>query len=130
MALNNFNGNQFDKKITFGTDVKKRNENDGTMKQVYKELIGPFYCAPYSRTMHQNFQTIGTKFEHSKQVGVKHQYVGSKLTKQMHYARIGQTIYQIIDNNGNDTGNPNGVDILSLQEADNISLPKGDEANG
>lgn len=98
------------------------------MDQVFKKLIGPFFCAPYLPTMRQNFENIGTKAEHTVQVGINHQWVGSKLTDEMKYAVIGQTIYRILDNSANDTGVPNGVDILILQKADGISL--GDESNG
>lgn len=130
MALNKFKGNQFTKKIEFGIDKKVENRNDGTMKQVYQRMIGPFFCAPYVRTMHQEFQLMGTKFQATRQVGVKHQFVGSKITAAMKYAVIDQKIYRIVDNSPDESGNPNAVDILSLQEAQDISLPEEVKANG
>lgn len=125
---NSFYGRQFTKKIVFGTDKKIRNRNNGSMDQFFKKLIGPFFCAPYLPTMRQNFENIGTKAENTVQVGINHQWVGSKLTDEMNYAVIGQTVYRILNNSANDTGVPNGVDILILQKAENIRLES--DSNG
>lgn len=120
MTLNKFYNHSFTKKILFGVNTKVRNDNDGTMKQTFKALIGPFNCAPYTRTMYQNFQLMGTKMQNTRQVAVNHQWVGSKLKNQMKYAKLDNQIYRIIDISSDETGNPNGVDILSLQNAEDI----------
>lgn len=123
MALNKFTGRSFNKSIVFGTSVKTRDENDGSEKMTFKRLLGPFHCAPYIRTMHQNFELMGTKYSNTRQVSVNHQWVGSKLTRKMKFALLDGEIYQIVDNGSDETSNPNGLDILSLQLAEDIDLP-------
>lgn len=130
MALNKFSGRSFNKAIVFGTSVKTRDENDGSEKMVFKRLLGPFHCAPYIRTMHQNFELMGTKYSNTRQVSINHQWVGSKLTRQMKFAVIDNEIYKIVDNGPDETSNPNGLDILSLQLAENIDLPNGAVEDG
>ena len=98
MALNKFTGRSFSKSIVFGTSVKTRDENDGSEKMTFKRLLGPFHCAPYIRTMHQNFELMGTKYSSTRQVSVNHQWVGSKLTRKMKFALLDGEIYQIVDN--------------------------------
>lgn len=125
MALNKFYGHNFNTKICFGKNSKPvRNENNGTMKTYFNKLIGPFFCAPYTRTMHQNFQLMGTEFQSTRQIAVNHQWVGRKITPEMKYAEMNGEIYQIIDNSPDQTDTPNGVDILSLKLAKDISLPE------
>lgn len=124
MALNKFTGRSFNKSIVFGTSVKTRDENDGSEKMTFKRLLGPFHCAAYIRTMHQNFELMGTKFSNTRQVSVNHQWVGSKLTRKMKFALLDGEIYQIVDNGSDQTDNPNGVDILSLQLAEDIEMPE------
>lgn len=124
MALNKFTGRSFNKAIVFGTNVKTRDENDGSEKMVFKRLLGPFHCAPYIRTMHQNFELMGTKYSNTRQVSINHQWVGSKLTRKMKFALLDGEIYQIVDNGSDQTDNPNGVDILSLQLAEDIEMPE------
>lgn len=124
MALNKFTGRSFNKSIVFGTSVKTRDENDGSEKMMFKRLLGPFHCAPYIRTMHQNFELMGTKFSNTRQVSINHQWVGSKLTRKMKFALLDGEIYQIVDNGSDQTDNPNGVDILSLQLAEDIEMPE------
>lgn len=123
MALNKFTGRSFSKSIVFGTSVKTRDENDGSEKMTFKRLLGPFHCAPYIRTMHQNFELMGTKYSNTRQVSVNHQWVGSKLTRKMKFALLDGEIYRIVDNGPDETSNPNGLDILSLQLAEDIDLP-------
>ena len=94
MALNKFYGHNFHKKIVFGKTVKIRDENDGSMKMTFKSLTEPFFCAPVIRTMHQNFEAEGTKFQGTRQVGVNHQWVGSKITREMKLAKIDQQNYR------------------------------------
>lgn len=120
MALNKFYGHNFHKKIVFGKTIKIRDENDGSMKMTFKSLTEPFFCAPVIRTMHQNFEAEGTKFQGTRQVGVNHQWVGSKITREMKLAKIDQQIYKIIDNSPDESDNPTGVDILSLKLAEDI----------
>ncbi len=124
MALNKFTGRSFSKSIVLGTSVKTRDENDGSEKMTFKRLLGPFHCAPYIRTMHQNFELMGTKYSSTRQVSVNHQWVGSKLTRKMKFALLDGEIYQIVDNGSDQTDNPNGVDILSLQLAEDIEMPE------
>lgn len=124
MALNKFYGHNFNKSIIFGTSTKTRDENDGSEKMTFKKLIGPFKCAPYIRTMHQNFQLMGTKFQSTRQVAINHQWVGKKLTRQMKYAVIDDDIYKIVDNGPDESGDPNGLDIISLQLAQDIEIPQ------
>lgn len=124
MALNKFTGRSFSKSIVFGTSVKTRDENDGSEKMTFKRLLGPFHCAPYIRTMHQNFELMGTKYSSTRQVSVNHQWVGSKLTRKIKFALLDGEIYQIVDNGSDQTDNPNGVDILSLQLAEDIEMPE------
>ena len=124
MALNKFTGRSFSKLIVFGTSVKTRDENDGSEKMTFKRLLGPFHCAPYMRTMHQNFELMGTKYSNTRQVSINHQWVGSKLTRKMKFALLDGEIYQIVDNGSDQTDNPNGVDILSLQLAEDIEMPE------
>lgn len=90
----------------------------------FKRLLGPFHCAPYIQTMHQNFELMGTKYSSTRQVSVNHQWVGSKLTRKMKFALLDGEIYQIVDNGSDQTDNPNGVDILSLQLAEDIEMPE------
>lgn len=122
MVLNKFTGRSFNKSIVFGTSVKTRDENDGSEKMTFKRLLGPFHCAPYIRTMHQNFELMGTKFSNTRQVSINHQWVGSKLTHEMKFALLDGEIYRIVDNGSDQTDNPNGVDILSLQLAEDIEM--------
>ena len=124
MALNKFTGRSFSKLIVFGTSVKTRDENDGSEKMTFKRLLEPFHCAPYIRTMHQNFELMGTKYSNTRQVSINHQWVGSKLTRKMKFALLDGEIYQIVDNGSDQTDNPNGVDILSLQLAEDIEMPE------
>ena len=124
MALNKFTGRSFNKSIVFGTSVKTRDENDGSEKLTFKHLLGPFHCAQYIRTMHQNFELMGTKFSNTRQVSINHQWVGSKLTRKMKFALLDGEIYRIVDNGSDQTDNPNGVDILSLQLAEDIEMPE------
>lgn len=124
MALNKFTGRSFSRSIVFGISVKTRDENDGSEKMTFKRLLGPFHCAPYIRTMHQNFELMGTKYSNTRQVSVNHQWVGSKLTRKMKFALLDGEIYQIVDNGSDQTDNPNGVDILSLQLAEDIEMPE------
>ena len=124
MALNKFTGRSFSKLIVFGTSVKTRDENDGSEKMTFRRLLGPFHCAPYIRTMHQNFELMGTKYSNTRQVSINHQWVGSKLTRKMKFALLDGEIYQIVDNGSDQTDNPNGVDILSLQLAEDIEMPE------
>ena len=124
MALNIFTGRSLNKSIVFGTSLKTRDENDGSEKMTFKRLLGPFHCAPYIRTMHQNFELMGTKYSNTRQVSVNHQWVGSKLTRKMKFALLDGEIYQIVDNGSDQTDNPNGVDILSLQLAEDIEMPE------
>ena len=124
MALNKFTGRSFSRSIVFGTSVKTRDENDGSEKMTFKRLLGPFHCAPYIRTMHQKFELMGTKYSNTRQVSVNHQWVGSKLTRKMKFALLDGEIYQIVDNGSDQTDNPNGVDILSLQLAEDIEMPE------
>ncbi|MEK3575516.1 phage head completion protein [Lactobacillus crispatus] len=130
MALNKFTGRSFSRSIVFGTSVKTRDENDGSEKMTFKRLLGPFHCAPYIRTMHQNFELMGTKYSNTRQVSVNHQWVGSKLTRKMKFALLDGEIYQIVDNGSDQTDNPNGVDILSLQLAEDIEMPEGVSEDG
>ena len=90
---------------------------------MFKRLLGPFHCAPYIRTMHQNFELMGTKFSNTRQVSINHQWVGSKLTHEMKFVLLDGEIYRIVDNGSDETSNPNGLDILSLQLAEDIDLP-------
>lgn len=130
MALNKFYGHNFNRSIIFGTSVKTRDENTGSEEMTFKKLFGPFKCAPYIRTMHQNFQLMGTKFASTRQVAINHQWVGSKLTRRMKFAVLDDEVYRIIDNSPDQTDNPNGVDILSLQLAEDIELPDEVSENG
>ena len=88
MALNKFYGHNFHKKIVFGKTVKIRDENDGSMKMAFKSLTEPFFCAPVIRTMHQNFEAEGTKFQGTRQVGVNHQWVVSKSPVKWSWPRL------------------------------------------
>ena len=124
MVLNKFTGRSFNKSIVFGTSVKTRDENDGSEKMTFKRLLGPFHCATYIRTMHQNFEFMGTKYSNTRQVSVNHQWVGSKLTRKMKFALLDGEVYRIVDNGSDQTDNPNGVDILSLQLAEDIEMPE------
>lgn len=74
--------------------------------------------------MHQNFELMGTKFSNTRQVSINHQWVGSKLTRKMKFVLLDGEIYQIVDNGSDQTDNPNGVDILSLQLAEDIEMPE------
>lgn len=80
--------------------------------------------------MHQNFELMGTKYSNTRQVSVNHQWVGSKLTRKMKFALLDGEIYQIVDNGSDQTDNPNGVDILSLQLAEDIEMPEGVSEDG
>lgn len=73
---------------------------------------------------------MGTKFLNSRQVAVNHQWVGRKLTRKIKFAVIDGVIYRIIDNGPDETANPNGLDILSLQLAEDIDLPNEVNKNG
>lgn len=42
----------------------------------------------------------------------------------MKFALLDGEIYQIVDNGSDQTDNPNGVDILSLQLAEDIEMPE------
>ena len=124
MAINKFHGHNFNRKIIFGSNKKVRDEDDGSEKIIFKKLTKEFHCAPQIRTMHQNFEAEGTKFQNTRQVAVNHQWVGSKLTRKMKYALLDGEVYKIIDNSPDETDNPNGVNILSLQLAEDVELPE------
>lgn len=119
MALNKFLPANFTERIEFGKDRHIRNPNTGTSDLAFAKTLGPFVCAPYIRTMHQNFQLLGTDYENTRQVAIWH---NPAVTDQLQFAKIGDQVFDLVQISPDQSGTPNSVDILTLKPNDSVEV--------
>jgi hypothetical protein len=116
---NRFLPANFTERIELGKANHIRNPNTGASDLTFVKELGPFLCAPYVRTMHQNFQLLGTEFSDTRQVAVWH---NPSVTTSLQFAKIGSQIYDLVQVSPDQTGSPNKVDILTLKPNDSVEV--------
>ena len=110
LALNKFSPEQFNRQLQVGTVKSTQNENSGVNETHFKAQF-TVWAMPYTRTMSQNLSLMGTNYKDSVQIVIRH---NSSVVKQL-AVQYNDQLYQIIDNNVDDSNQVISYDILTLQ---------------
>lgn len=107
---NKLKPSDFNRKVAFGDVKTVTNPNTGGKD---KEFVADFslWYAPKTRTLHQQYELIGTKLENTKVIITHH----NPKIEGMKMAKIGDVVYDIEDYSPDETNSYLTYDYITLK---------------
>lgn len=119
MALNKFSPEQFNRQAQFGTALPTINPNTGASETQFKPQFA-LWCMAF-RTNTQNVSLLGTDFEDTIQIVIRH----NPLIEKDLLVKYQDQLYQIVNLSLDDSNKIVTYDILTLQINERVGKKHG-----
>jgi SPP1 family predicted phage head-tail adaptor len=120
LALNKFSPEQFNRQAQFGFTEPIINPNTGASEAQFKPQF-TLWCMPYTRTNTQNASLLGTDFQDTNQIVIRH---NSSVDKGL-LVQYQDHLYQIVSLSLDDSNKIVAYDILTLQVSERVGKKHG-----